>query len=443
MELVLLLMSFVLSFILLSCFSLQFHTVTACFILNPIVLIISYIPLSLYQALLDTASQSLPSWASKQADTPTLVSGEEELALPVWVQRGSSFSEQVNIDPPEDSQLLPKWALRGSQPSKEQANEDKLDDVTVGADVQTENNGPICGILEDVDKSVGHTENALLHDPHLETTSGSESTEQPSAGQTYPEVCSMDAIGTEEYTKSSIKIVQGVSAATENSEAQEIRHTKSNPTMFASKESDPDKEKQTHHVKFQDVCVSDETSEERQMIPKMGKSLTSQSASQESEARVWIIKKPSTFGHISQLSNSEYILTVPKLRRQSLQHANMESDFKDFSIKPCIRMNKAMSATTESESSSSSVPLQPRTHVKVLSYRNASLESQRVDENVLAVQRFRAHNMRGHSSDSTVQHLLYGNTKTAPESLTGKYLFFFKSIYFFFIYRRLVINFLP
>ncbi|BFZ12360.1 hypothetical protein BsWGS_15399 [Bradybaena similaris] len=370
--------------------------------------------------LLDTTSQSLPSWASKQADTPTLVSGEEELALPVWVQRGSSFSEQVNIEPLENSQLLPKWALRDSQPSKIQANEDTLDDVSVGADAQTENNGPICGILEDVDKPVSQTENALLHGPHLDTTSGAENTEQPSAGQTYPEVCSMDAIGTEEHTKSSIRMVQGVSAATETTEAQDIRHTKSNPTMFASKESDPDKEKKTRYVKFQDVCVSDETSEERQMIPKMGKSLTSQSASQESESKVWIIKKPSTFGHISQLSNSEYILTVPKLRRQSLQHANMESDFKDFSIKPCIRMNKTMSATTESESSSAPVPLQPRTHVKVLSNRNASSESQRVDENVLAVQRFRAHNVQGHSSDSTVQHLLYGNAKTAPDSLTAE-----------------------
>ncbi|CAG5116178.1 unnamed protein product, partial [Candidula unifasciata] len=364
--------------------------------------------------LLDAASQNLPGWASKPSDTPTLVSGEEEIVLPARIQHGSPLPEHVNLGLQENSHLLPKWATRSSQPSVEQSSEELLD-LNVD-DVQTEDNSLVCGTLEDVDMSASQS---LLPDSHLETSSGVQSTEHLLAGQTHPEVCTMDEIGTAELSKSNIKSVPGVNAATETTEAQAVRHTKSIPTMFAAKESDPDKEKQTLHVKFQDARVSDETSEERQIIPKMGKGLNSQSASQESEAQVWIIKKPSMFGHISQLSNSEYILTVPKLRRQSIQHASMESDFKDFAIKPCIRMNKAMSATKESETPSSlSVAQKPHTHIRVLSHRNANVESQWVDHNVQTVQRFRAQNVWGHSSDSTVQHLLYGNTKSVSKSQT-------------------------
>lgn len=132
-----------------------------------------------------------------------------------------------------------------------------------------------------------------------------------------------------------------------------------------------------------------------------------------------VIKKPSKFGHISQVSNSSYVLTVPKLRRQNHLHANMESSYKDFAIRSQVRASKKMFASKESGEAGQQ---EYRPHIRILGNRNANTESLQVDENALIRQKFLAQNFRGHSSDSTVQKLIYGDVdrlKAISEDHTG------------------------
>jgi len=57
-------------------------------------------------------------------------------------------------------------------------------------------------------------------------------------------------------------------------------------------------------------------------------------------------------------------------------------------------------------------------HIKFSAANNASTESQHVDMDDVRREKFRQHNVHGHSSDSSVARLLYGQSATETEPVT-------------------------
>jgi hypothetical protein len=182
-------------------------------------------------------------------------------------------------------------------------------------------------------------------------------------------------------TKVGVKLSNLMSATTET-EAKEYKpHLKSQEDMYATKESSETKE-----VSF----------------PKL-KGQTGSGVSTETQEQVWRVKPASVFGHVSQLSRQEVQINVPRLKRPEEIYASLESDYKDYGIKPRIRMNKQMSATKESAQSD---PQRPG--IKFSQVMSATKQSEWVDMDKARLEKFRRQNIHGHSSDSTVQALLYG-----------------------------------
>ncbi|XP_070192962.1 gamma-tubulin complex component 6-like [Littorina saxatilis] len=198
-----------------------------------------------------------------------------------------------------------------------------------------------------------------------------------------------------------VKQVAGMSATTETqAEESQKSHIKMSGAMQATKETE--EEVQRPHLKV--VAGSNanlESQEEIQSIPKMAGS-SQYNITTETTSSLWKIKTQSLFGHVSQLSREDYTFQAPKLKRHHSQYANLESDFREFAIKPRIHMHKTRSAVAESAEQVD------RPLIRSYAGRHATRESEFVDIDKIHRKRFMEQNMFGHASDSTVQRLLYG-----------------------------------
>lgn len=202
----------------------------------------------------------------------------------------------------------------------------------------------------------------------------------------------------EEKAKLGVKLSTQMSATTETVAKEYKPHMKSNKDMFSSKESTATKEDSFPKRKVQEGS----------------------GVSRETQEKVWRVKPTSLYGHVSQLSKQEFQINIPRLKRPEEIFASLESDYKDYGIKPRIRMSKHMSATRESEASSGVV----RSGIKFSKTMSSTRESEWVDVDQLRLEKFKQQNIHGHSSDSTVQALLYGpriNKGQNPHSvITGQ-----------------------
>ncbi|KAH9507221.1 Gamma-tubulin complex component 6 [Bulinus truncatus] len=351
-------------------------------------------------------SPSLPKWAVRVSDiTSSLEIGDtEDIVLPSWAEKEYDTIEDnivLHTDVP-----LPNWAQRTAMPKDFQtlvvaSSDEDLDEGSDG-----ENNLR----SENTDADTKMDADSIRSDPVKDTSSelpASESDYKESkphnqrVGDSHVNDESKDPV----IAKPKIKMVRGVSSLTESQESVKRQHIKTSALMSATKESEPSMTDKRTHLKFQQgLQVNQESRQERALVPRKQKG--HDSVSTESESKVWAVKKPSRFGHVSQLSNSGYVLTIPKLRRQNHLHANMESSYKDFTIKSHVRGNKKMFASKESVDE---IHQGYRPHIRILPSRNANTESEQVDETAVIRKKFLAQNFRGHSSDSTVQKLLYGD----------------------------------
>ncbi|XP_055878814.1 gamma-tubulin complex component 6-like [Biomphalaria glabrata] len=339
-------------------------------------------------------SPSLPRWAEKAShrEVPLEVDDVEEISIPRWAARElSSTSSAEDIGILDDDVALPNWALRADHsphPHTRIVSGGGEDDGSDPKDLNMEDNEPINKIQ--LPKPSSSTETFYQESkPHIQKVGDSHVSNQ-----------STDVV----TAKPTIKMAKGVAASSESQEAVTKPHIKSSIHMSATKESDPSTAGHRTHLKFQaGQQVGQESHQERALVPRKQKGFVNISSETESKM---VIKKPSKFGHISQVSNSSYVLTVPKLRRQNHLHANMESSYKDFAIRSQVRASKKMFASKESGEAGQQ---EYRPHIRILGNRNANTESLQVDENALIRQKFLAQNFRGHSSDSTVQKLIYGD----------------------------------
>ncbi|XP_005101891.1 gamma-tubulin complex component 6 [Aplysia californica] len=393
------------------------------------------------QTVLDSVSLPvLPSWVERAAETDSPLQVEEDPmpsetetagSLPSWARRelpsvevGGEEDVLSEGKEEEENEALPGWVKRAME--EEAVEPVQVVDEAADSDGSEVGDGDAVddqGDPKDANTSVRLYKAVQLGGTHLprpqiqvsaESHSCVESTEVPVRPHVHTVEGKHVTDQTEESaeTKPHIRMAAGVNALTETEQVEGRVHIKTSKTMSATKESDPDAEPQRPHLKFLDgVQVNQQTSGERQVIPRKQRGEASQQISTETESQEWLIKKPSLFGHASQLSNSDYVLSVPRLRRHSSQHASVESNFKDFSIKPRIRISSTMSASKESDIAASD---KFRPGIRIQGHRNASTESQQVDENVVAIKRFRQRNVKGHSSDSSVQKLLYGDASLEP-----------------------------
>ena len=396
----------------------------------------------------------LPHWVQKHgggdAELPVEVSGEEQVTLPAWAARElpSDIEEEDKKEASEDGTdilgpgvQLPNWVLREAQDDDEEGP--RIIDDSGEQEVINESDNVCASDGSGNVFSRGQTETKDIVGAKPENWRNSKSERQLKAvligGSPLPKtyiktnLAYHHSVETEEsearpntqlvqgkhitaessptvMDKPNIKLLPGMSASTQSKEAEVRAHVKSSGSMSATKESEPeDLNPKTHVRVVEGTNVNQQTTKEQRMCPRRAKAETQENVSSESVPKVWVIKKPSMFGHVSELSGSEYVLTVPKLKRQVFQHANSESEFKDFGIKPRIRISKTMYATKQSsdlESVKGHGSRKPQ--VKKVEGRGISLESERVDENEIARKRFLARNSHGHASDSTVQRLLYG-----------------------------------
>nr|KAG5711382.1 hypothetical protein BaRGS_006079 [Batillaria attramentaria] len=204
-----------------------------------------------------------------------------------------------------------------------------------------------------------------------------------------------------EETKPHVKLVAGMSATkeTESNESY-VPHTKQSETMSATKETEEVAQK-PHLKVVAGHHANEQSQDEVKAIPKLAAS-AKYNISTETKSSEWNIKKPSLFGHVSQLSKMDYTFQAPKLRRQKDVHANLESEFREFAVRPNIRMHKTRSATAETAEQVD----KPLIHIS--KEFHASKESEYKDWDGIRRKRFQEQNVYGHSSNSTVQRLLYG-----------------------------------
>ncbi|XP_059159855.1 gamma-tubulin complex component 6-like isoform X3 [Physella acuta] len=356
-------------------------------------------------------SPTLPSWAMRSADGTIEVTDEGEVTLPTWALRDNYTLVRGDSYSPDIISSLPNWAKRTVYPENfhpmfitedHGSDEDNVPEAQFDPAEQGTDNlrGGDAGLAVTSQTSAEES----IQKSKVTSHPSRESEEEPAVQHTHQvegKHVTEETVASED-SKPSIKMVEGANILQESQPARTVQHIKTSSTMSASRQSQPAALKP--HLKFSaGKQVNQESVGERAMIPRKQRSSSGQGVSSETESKLWGIKKASVFGHVSQLSNANYVVTIPKLRRQNQRHANMESDYKEFLIKPGVRMNKAMSASQESQAVSGD----QRSHIRTYAHRNASTESQQVDENVVRRQKFLARNASGHSSDSTVQKLLY------------------------------------
>ena len=195
--------------------------------------------------------------------------------------------------------------------------------------------------------------------------------------------------------------VEGLHVTQETEQTIEKQHVKGSGDMYASKETESVEDKK--HIKtWADLHASKESEDTSgKFVPKL-KMNTDRHASKESQQTEQTIKKPSQFGHVSEMSFGT-VDAVPKLKKIEGIYSNMESEFKSFAIAPKRRKVKGASATAESEESDVFRP-----KIRINEYGHASIESTYEDLDRKRLQRFRERNIHGHSSESSAQKLLYG-----------------------------------
>ena len=242
-----------------------------------------------------------------------------------------------------------------------------------------------------------------------------------------------------------IKQVSGMSATmeTEGNESEKL-HIRMSKSMHSTKETEEGAQK-PHLKAVSDRGATLQCADEVRSIPKLARS-SQFNIAMETVQSEWKIKKPNLFGHVSELSKQDYTFQAPRLKRQRDRHANLESDFRDFAIKPRIHMHRTRSATAETEEQAD------RPTTRSIPGRSATMESEYVDMDGIRRQRFQEQNMFGHSSDSTVQRLLYGDKfgRRPGEEMEGERsvcgagwngcragLFFFSFFFFFFFFFKI------
>lgn len=199
---------------------------------------------------------------------------------------------------------------------------------------------------------------------------------------------------TDALLKTYLKINCNMNATTETVPADVRYHTKTVSGRYSTLESNEyDGKGGRQHLKMNPATSAAKASEET--LPK--------------------IKLQNVFGHVSKISCLEFV-SVPRLKKAENMHATKESEwdgFTSYQIRPHRR--KAVEGHSADKQTSNDGSLSCCSHIKMNKFMNALTESKFLDVEHLRTERFRSRNIHGHSSNSTIQHLLYGSKHTETE----------------------------
>ncbi|KAL4226032.1 Gamma-tubulin complex component 6 [Mactra antiquata] len=322
------------------------------------------------------ASPSLPRWASKDIDGPTIeVTGDDE--------EGEGGDVRPELSGLEN---LPKWARKSLE--------------KYGISKQSPDKSlKIFSPSQDKKSSIRRSLNASFH-----VSDETEEVATKSSIQTYDHIhATKESDGQiDDTSKFHTKRVDDQHASKETTEEPINRpHIKAVSNKHINQQSEPEPEARPHIRSYKDNYATKRSEEpEYDNVPRL--KLGVMTSSTESKPMEWKIKKQSLFGHVSQLSNS-YEVSVPRLKKSSAMSSTRESDWStDYNIKPRIRINKKQTANTQSEEAQSG-----RSKIKMSDKMSATKESEYVDHEAKRVQMFKERNVFGRATDSSVEKLLY------------------------------------
>ncbi|XP_071082841.1 gamma-tubulin complex component 6-like [Haliotis cracherodii] len=351
---------------------------------------------------------SLPVWAEKVNDSPDgnpVIADDTEpdaAALPMWAERGLTAPPAAvyGLDTSAE-QKLPGWARKGLETYS--VEEEPV--VVEGGD----GDGLHDGVFVSPRKKTGLRMNESF-------TASKESEESPEKKtiRVFEEMhCTTESDGVG-AAKPQVKLMQDRHATTETVPDEEYKPiVKISEEMHATKETESSDQKPHIKVVLDVHANMESTSSQEVSAPKL-KRHSEQHANVETTSKEWKVKKQNFFGHVSKISGLEYDITAPKLKKHAEIYANLQSDTNDFAIRPMIKINKALMVNMESQSAA----FKPM--IRVDKHKHSSRESEFVDLDERRLKKFRIRNIHGHSSDSTVQKLLYGEKYGSPSSERGE-----------------------
>ncbi|XP_041349185.1 gamma-tubulin complex component 6-like [Gigantopelta aegis] len=348
------------------------------------------------QAMLNSkgdVSSVLPSWAQNLDQVKTV--HDDQAALPKWadVDTDRQLVAVHVVDDKDDDDgntaaaaTMPQWAIKGLK--KYGLDDSSVDVCQIDLEIK-EADSPTGSPGVKLDHSTRHVSEETTPTPekqHIRISDKMHATKETEA---------------DEKSKPQIQLFPERQATTETvSDDTFLPTIKCFKDVGSTKETESREEKS--HLKFHpDQCVSTESTQGKEIDAPHLKRQSNVHANVESKPQELVIKLAGQFGHVSDQTEQENAI-APRLKKHAWIYANLESNPKDYGIRPRIRMSKKMSATTESQC------VDVRSVHKSSALMYATKESEYVDENEVRVKKFKERNVYGHSTDSSVQRLLYG-----------------------------------
>ncbi|VDI62651.1 gamma-tubulin complex component 6, partial [Mytilus galloprovincialis] len=352
--------------------------------------------------------QDTTHWSSQMEANPEPMRAEDfpdTVALPAWADKGLSSRKPIVVG---DS-TLPKWAVKGGVQMPDWARKELADDEVVFENVDEEKistaGRPSTPRMKRLPSP--RVKTGIKLNDSFSASAETEEADVRSGIQTYQHANATKETEGVEKDKYSIRMVGEMNATKESTQEDEFKsHIKVRKDMHATKETESNDDEFRPHNKpnLMMSSTTESTNVQETSFPKLKRNKDMDSNT-ETEAAIWKIKKPSVFGHPSQMTKLDSVeIAAPKLKRSLHFHASLESELRDFGIKPRIRISKNMYASKESEPS-----VIKRLRIKKSEQMWATKESEMIDHDALRLEKFKTINVYGHSSDSTVQKLLYGD----------------------------------
>ncbi|KAL5014919.1 hypothetical protein ScPMuIL_009189 [Solemya velum] len=365
----------------------------------------------------EEVKDSLPKWVNQFGTGTVLVTGHEVTAeLPSWAQKGLSQppNPALGLDHVIETDL-PQWARQGLQNEEEPEEKTSKNLSVTASEVSSQLT------LAHVSPNNPERTNVQSQDTDNNTIIPENNVSKIEASSIVPIIAS-SAIDKDENHVSNQTV-----------EKEECTHIKLSTKMHSTKESENIVEEKPHIKSVDDKHISQESEEaihrtlvkinEERNVSKeseqpdedfVRKRHGDSHISQETAPTEWKVKKQSFFGHVSQLSNLDYEIVVPVLKHSNSMSASKESE--QIIMKPGIKMNEKMSSTKESEQTLGSYSVRPQ--IKMSQTRSSTKESESVDLDAITRKKFLQRNVHGHSSQSTVQKLLYGEQLQQKEKIS-------------------------
>ena len=337
-------------------------------------------------------------------------SKESDPQLPRWAQEGGKSAMAPFGLEEVDKDKMPNWARKVLEEG-EDGEGSTGSNVTKGID---ESDAVGEGKTEAAGKEVESGEKKRFK---MVTWAASRAKKSLSQDDTlfYKPHVSHQSPTVEQLTAPSVKMNQGMSASKESqAELDVIPHKKSVSKQHVSKQSTPEEKKRKGMRKSKSMSATMESVQETDPISKKkfvgGRHVSQLSVepvkkmlikidkekhpSHQSDPAKMKVFQRNMYGHPSQMSMaSNYELIIPAVKIPRQLSPFDESDFGCFLVRP--RHKKTGDETD-------------RPGVAMNRDRYSTKESEYIDYDKIRLEKFKAMNVHGHSSDSTVQRLLYG-----------------------------------